>query len=130
DDADHSAAALQGGVGDKPHQTDATTPINQGYAFARQQFAHAYGNVPCAGVGPEARAAEDAQGGGGGKGHGFCLLMVIRDLPGPRRHGIISHWMGATPMAIGGRTVGRMMARTVLWLIVAGAVLTAGAAGI
>ena len=42
---------------------DATTAIDQGYAFTGQQLAEARGNVAAGGVVAEARAAKDANGG-------------------------------------------------------------------
>src|SRR5262249_48658161 len=45
------------------------------------------------------------------------------------RHGIIARRKVATPMREGGRTAGRLMSRTVIWLVAAGAVVLAAALG-
>ena len=58
-------------------------------------------------------------------GSDVCYLQAIRRLSGPERHGIISRRKGATPMAVGRRTVGRSMSRTVIWLVAVGAVVIA-----
>src|SRR5207302_1808148 len=65
------------------------------------------------------------------QGHGcICCLRAIRRLPGPRGHAIISQRKVATPMGTGGRAVGRLMSRTVIWLVVAGALVVAVGLGV
>ena len=129
-DAGDPAAALEGGVGEQAHQADATAAIDQRYAFTGQQFAQPDGNIAGRRIGAEAGAAEDAEGGGDGNGHGCFFLQAIRCLSGPGGHGIISQREVATPMAVGSRTIGRVMSRTVLWLMAAGAIVIAAAVGV
>src|SRR5262245_25489464 len=59
-----------------------------------------------------------------------ALLQAIRCLSGPGRHGIILATQVATPMGAGGRTAGRLMSRTVIWLVGAGAIVIAAALGV
>src|SRR4029450_8562692 len=56
-------------------------------------------------------------------------LQTIRRLSGPTQHGIISQRKVATPMGSGSRTVGRVMSRTVIWLVVGGAIVIAAGLG-
>ena len=136
DDAHHLAAGLEGGIGHQPHQADPTAAINQGYAFAGQKLAQPCGDIPACGIGAEARATKDADGGGGGfhfstrTGNGDFYLQTIRRLSGPGQHGIISQRKVATPMGAGSRTVGRVMSRTVIWLVVGGAIVIAAGLGV
>src|SRR4029434_7424182 len=57
-------------------------------------------------------------------------LQTIRRLSGPGQHGIISQRKVATPMGAGSRTVGRVMSRTVIWLVVGGAIVIAAGLGV
>src|SRR5262245_23739421 len=46
------------------------------------------------------------------------------------RHGMISQMKVATPMRAGGPTAGRLMSRTVVWLVATGAAVLAAALGV
>src|SRR4051812_28758954 len=65
-----------------------------------------------------------------GTAHAVCCLVWLRRLSGPGRHGIIWAWRGATPNAVGRRTIGSSMSRTVLALMAMGAVVIAVALGV
>ena len=69
-DARDPAAALEGGVGEQTHQADATAAIDQCYALTGQKLAQPDGNIAGRRIGAKTGAAEDAQGRGGGNGHG------------------------------------------------------------
>ena len=69
-------------------------------------------------------------------GHGtgdteYGLFKAIRCLYfRTERHAIILQRKVATPMGMAGRTVGRLMSRTVIWLLVAGALVVAVSVGV
>ena len=72
-----------------------------------------------------ASVGENTEGGRAGGGQGGFFLQSIRCLSGPGWHGIISCRGVATPRAVGRRTVGRVMSRTVFWLVGGGAIVIA-----
>src|SRR6266851_9612153 len=129
-DACDPAAALEGGISEQAHQTDPTAAINERYVFTGQQFAQPDGNIPRRRIDAKTGATEDTKRRWDGNGHGCFYLQVIRCLSGPGRHGIISQREVATPRAVGRRTIGRVMSRTVLWLMAAGAIVFAAAVGV
>ena len=114
---------LEGGIGHQAHQTDPTAAINHGYAFLGQKLAQPPATSRPAGSAPK-RAPQKTQMEEGTvsfstrTGNGRFYLQTIRRLSGPGRHGIISQREVATPMGAGSRTVGRVMSRTVIWLVV------------
>ncbi len=125
DDPYDRRPAGKGGICDQSHQSDTAAAIDESYTLASEQRAQPDGGVARGGVDAEAGAAEDAEGNGTGLGHEGFFLQAIRCLSGSGWHGIISLGEVATPRAVGRRTVGRVMSRTVFWLVGGGAIVIA-----
>ena len=136
DDADHLAAAVEGGVGHHAHQADPAAAIDQRYALVGQQFAQAAGDVPAAGSAPkrapQKTQTEEGRGDTARTRDTDFFLFTGRSDVFPDRGGMVSFRRGRArrQWRSGRRTIGRVMSRTVIWLVAVGAVVIAAAVGV
>ncbi len=127
DDAHHLSARFEGGIGRPAPSGRPRRRHKPGLCLRRPKARPGrWATSRPAGSAPK-RAPQKTQR---EEGAGFTFLtrtgtdVLFTDDPtsfGPRqRHGIISQRKVATPMGAGSRTVGRVMSRTVIWLVAGG----------